>query len=99
MTPRERSRLLELLRHTADLEARVKDPEAEALVQAAAAAHPSLAYWFAHRVLLLARMLESDETQIEFLRRELSERTVLRPRSSATPGAGPDSARKVEDER
>ncbi len=80
MTPRDQSRLLQLLRETTELEPRVSDPEAEALVRAAAQAHPSLAYRLAQRVLLLTRLLESNETQIEFLRRELSERAGPRVR-------------------
>ena len=78
MTPREHSLLVQLLRDTTEFPARVTDLEAEALVRAAANAHPSLAYRLAQRVLLLTRMLESDETQIEFLRRELNERTASR---------------------
>jgi hypothetical protein len=76
MTPREHSRLLQLLSRVAELEPRVKDLEAEELVRAAVARHPCISYWLAHRVLLLDRALASADAQIELLRGELRDRAV-----------------------
>jgi len=82
MTPREQSLLAQLLRCAADTESLAKDPEAEALVGAAVAVHPSLPYWLAYRVVLLTRALESAESEIEFLRKALRERAARSPRLS-----------------
>jgi len=85
MTPNEQSHLTKLLSHPADLEPRLQDPTAEALVQAAAAAHPGLAYQLAYRVVRLTLALESAESQIEFLRRAVRER-AMRPAASVRRG-------------
>jgi len=82
MTPREHARLAQLLGRTAELEPREKDPEAESLVRAALARHPSIAYWLAHRVLLLDRALANADAEAEQLRSELRSRAGLVARAS-----------------
>ena len=100
MTPRERSRFEQLLGRVAELEPRVKDPEAEALVDAALARHPSLAYWLAHRVLLLDRALANADAQIDVLRAELRHRSVPAVRAGgAAPADGTYVGPRAGEER
>ena len=92
MTPREHARLVRLIERLPDLEPKVKQPDAEVLVGAAAAKYPSLAYWLAYRVILLERMLDSADVQIEFLQRELRKRTAPSGLPPAAPRAAGDPA-------
>jgi len=94
MTPRERARLAQLLGRAAELEPREKDPEAESLVRAAVARHPSIAYWLAHRVLLLDRALANADAEAEILRSELRSRAGLDARTGVVRGPDePDTRR------
>jgi hypothetical protein len=100
MTPRERSRFEQLLGRVAELEPRVKDPEAEALVEAALARYPSLAYWLAHRVLLLDRALANADAQIDVLRAELRNRSALAVRAAGAAQAdGTNAIPRTGEER
>jgi len=85
MTLHEQSILRALLDRAAEFEPRRKDRTAEALVLAAAAAHPRLAYRLAYRAVVLTLALETSQAENEFLRRELRE---LRERAKKPPAGG-----------
>lgn len=89
MTPHEQARFLRLVSRVAELEPKVKDPAAEALISAGMTKLPSLGYWLACRVLLLERALGSAEAQIELLQNELRDRTA---RANGTERTGPRAA-------
>jgi hypothetical protein len=87
MTPREQSLFTKLLSQTADLAPDLKDPTAQALLQAAAAVDPGLAYRLAYRAVLLTLALESAESELASMRRELHGREKRRNSVRSRPAS------------